>query len=72
MHGFSAPSILKICLCLPVLLQLPELSGTCHSLCWHDATPGLPPLLLGGHDDGGSIWGYNSPSMMWKVSYDVR
>jgi hypothetical protein len=36
-------------------------------LCWHESTPGLPPLLLGGHADGGSIWGYNSPNMMWQV-----
>lgn len=50
-----------------VRLQLPDTAGTCHSLSWREATPGLPPLLLGGHDAGGSIWGYNSPTMSWQV-----
>jgi hypothetical protein len=54
---------------LPLLvpLQLPAGAGACRCLCWHDTVVGLPPLLVTGHDQGGSIWAYCQRSMSWQV-----
>lgn len=61
-----------LCVALPFQIvnctQLSEAAGSCSCLCWRESTPGLPPLLLGGHAAGGSIWGYHSPNMAWQVS----